>query len=80
MKNNAKIKEFNTDKIVIEFDSGVFEMLSIGKFTWTPNNDLPTYDELYEYWLKTKDKQKRKRKTQNTEPLSGQISMFDTTE
>jgi hypothetical protein len=80
MKNNAKIKEFNVDKIVIEFDSGVFEVLSIGKFTWTPNNDLPTYDELYEYWLKTKDKPKRKRKSADTEQLLGQISLFDTAE
>ena len=80
MNNNAKIKEFNSDKIVIEFDCGVFEMLSIGKFTWTPNNDLPTYDYLYEYWLKTKDKQNKKRKNANVEPLPGQLSLFDATE
>lgn len=37
----------------------------------------PTYDELYEHWLKTKDKPKRKRKQ---EPLPGQVSIFDATE
>ena len=40
----------------------------------------PTYDELYEHWLKTKDKLKRKRKSANIEPLPGQVSLFDTTE
>lgn len=40
---------------------------------------LPTYEELYEYWLKTKDKPKRKCKTvkEDNEPLPGQISFFD---
>ena len=38
---------------------------------------LPTYDELYEHWLKTKDRPNRKRKM---EPLPGQISLFDTKE
>ena len=36
----------------------------------------PTYDELYEHWLKTKYKQMRKRKD---EPLPGQLSLFDIT-
>ena len=36
----------------------------------------PTYDELYEHWLKTKDKSKKR----NVKQLSGQISLFDTTE
>lgn len=35
----------------------------------------PTYDELYEHWLKTKDKPKRKRKD---DQLPGQLSLFDT--
>ena len=34
----------------------------------------PTYDELYEHWLKTKDKPKKKRKL---EQLPGQIDLFD---
>lgn len=34
-----------------------------------------TYDELYEHWLKTKDKQKKR----NAKQLPGQISLFDTT-
>ena len=34
----------------------------------------PTYEELYEYWLKTKDKPKRKRKS---EQLLGQLDFFD---
>ena len=39
---------------------------------------LPTYEELYEYWLKTKDKPKRKRKTvKEDKPLPGQLSFFD---
>ena len=33
-----------------------------------------TYDELYEHWLKTKDKPKKKRKL---EQLPGQIDLFD---
>lgn len=35
----------------------------------------PTYDELYEYWLNTKDKPKRKCKSDH---LPGQLSLFDT--
>ena len=34
----------------------------------------PTYEELYEYWLKTKDKPNRKRKNNQ---LPGQTDMFD---
>lgn len=37
----------------------------------------PTYDELYEHWLKTAYKKKKKRET---EILHGQISLFDTEE
>lgn len=37
----------------------------------------PTYDELYEHWLKTKDKPKRKRKKVEIEQLPGQIDLFD---
>ena len=33
----------------------------------------PTYEELYEYWLKTKDKPKRKCKS---DPLPGQLDLF----
>ncbi len=40
----------------------------------------PTYEELYEHWLKTKDKQKKKSKNAKVEPLPGQLSLFDTTE
>lgn len=35
---------------------------------------LPTYEELYEHWLKTKDKPKKKRKV---ERLPGQLDVFD---
>lgn len=41
---------------------------------------FPTYDELYEHWLKTKNKPKRKRKNAITEQLHGQINLFDKTE
>lgn len=34
----------------------------------------PTYDELYEHWLKTKDKPKKKCKP---EQLPGQLDVFD---
>ncbi len=34
----------------------------------------PTYLELYEYWLKTKDKPKRKRKS---DPPPDQLNLFD---
>lgn len=34
----------------------------------------PTYEELYEHWLKTKDRPKRKRKN---EPLPDQLDLFD---
>lgn len=37
----------------------------------------PTYDELYEHWLKTKDKPKRKRKKVEIEQLPGQLDVFD---
>lgn len=38
----------------------------------------PTYEELYEHWLKTKDKPKRKRKKKvETEQLPGQLDFFD---
>lgn len=36
--------------------------------------NAPTYDELYEHWLKTKDKPKKKRKV---EQLPGQLDIFD---
>lgn len=36
--------------------------------------NAPTYDELYEHWLKTKDKPKKKRKP---EQLPGQLDVFD---
>lgn len=38
-------------------------------------NNSPTYAELYEHWLKTKDRPKRKPKQ-----LPGQLSLFNTTE
>ena len=38
----------------------------------------PTYDELYEYWMATKDKSKKKRKRE--QQLLGQISLFDEAE
>lgn len=38
----------------------------------------PTYEELYEYWLKTKDKPKKKRRKKvEVEQLPGQLDMFD---
>ena len=37
-------------------------------------SEIPTYNELYEYWLKTKDKPNRKRKN---DQLPGQTDMFD---
>ena len=37
-------------------------------------SSAPTYEELYEYWIKTKDKPKRKRKN---DQLPGQTDMFD---
>jgi len=39
--------------------------------------NAPTYDELYEHWLKTKDKPKRKRKKVEIEQLPGQLDVFD---
>ena len=38
----------------------------------------PAYEELYEYWLKTKDKPKRKRKkVKEDKQLPRQLSLFD---
>lgn len=39
--------------------------------------NAPTYDELYEHWLKTKDKPKKKRKKVESEQLPGQLNVFD---
>jgi hypothetical protein len=39
----------------------------------------PTYDELYEHWLKTAYKQKMKHKNKIIEIIPGQISFFDET-
>ena len=48
------------------------------KYYKDAQNNMPSYDELYEYWLKTKDKSKRKpRKNVENEQLPGQLNMFD---
>ena len=46
---------------------------SSGAVCYRPNS--PTYDELYEYWCKTKSKSKQKCKPKQ---LPGQLDMFDT--
>lgn len=39
-----------------------------------PQSTSPTYEKLYEHWLKTKDKPKKKR---NVKQSSGQQNLFD---
>lgn len=87
IKDNMIIKQDSEGTIIMNSDGAIMidkygQALDTrnGKCCFTPNNKLPTYDELYKHWLKTKDKPKRKRKSANTDPLPGQVSIFDATE
>ena len=39
--------------------------------------NMPTYDELYEHWLKTNDKPKKKHKKVEIEQSPGQLDLFN---
>ena len=62
----------SADKILIIDEYGNSTEYFDGQVNYKQN--APTYDELYEHWLKTKDKPKKKRKL---EQLPGQIDLFN---
>lgn len=76
--DDGRVFAISEDKIIAMDKYGDVMEYVDGVIRYKQN--APTYEELYEYWLKTKDKPKRKRKDANIEPLPGQLSLFDTTE
>lgn len=79
MLDGCEIIEFNSEHLVVKLENGnIMEIISNGNIRVYEEDKAPyikpTYDELYKHWLKTKDKQKRKRKS---DQLPGQTDMFD---
>ena len=80
MFDDCEIIEFNSEHLMIKLKNGnIMEIISSsGNIKVYEGDDAPcikpTYEELYEYWLKTKDKPKKKRKP---EQLPGQLDVFD---
>ena len=80
MFDDCEIIEFNSEHLMIKLKNGnIMEIISSSGNIKIYEGDetpyiKPTYEELYEHWLKTKDKPKKKRKP---EQLSGQLDMFD---
>ena len=71
--NDGREHIISKEKITVTDKYGdIMIVYSDGAICYRPNS--PTYDELYEYWIKTKDKSKKKRKP---EQLPGQLDIFD---
>ena len=76
--DDCEIIEFNSEHLVFKLENGnVMEVISDGRIRVYKGDETPcikpTYEELYEYWLKT-NKPKKKRKV---EQLPGQLDLFD---